>query len=128
MCWLQVILILLTASASSAVVIFVKNVDLEKLLQTCILYVFSIKYYDWIVSGVEWMDLHTFGIFLYFCVYPSVASVLLDFVFISVLRSLSIRGWCPLNMNILMPKIPALQVGPEKQNGQFLGNGSNDFD
>jgi hypothetical protein len=31
-------------------------------------------------------------------------------------------------MNILHPKNGALQMGPKKQNGNFLENGSNDSD
>jgi hypothetical protein len=33
-----------------------------------------------------------------------------------------------MNMNILASKVGALQMGPKKQNGDFLENGSNDFD
>jgi hypothetical protein len=31
-------------------------------------------------------------------------------------------------MNIPAPKIGTLQMGPKTQNGEFLKNGSNDFD
>jgi hypothetical protein len=43
-----------------------------------------------------------------------------------VFKSLSIIGQCPLNVNI--PKIVALEMSPQKQNGDFLDNSSYDFD
>jgi hypothetical protein len=33
-----------------------------------------------------------------------------------------------VNLNIPAPKIRALEMGPNIQNGDFLKNGSNDFD
>jgi hypothetical protein len=38
----------------------------------------------------------------------------------SVFSSLSITIWCPMNMNILAPKIAAFQMGPKKRNDDFL--------
>jgi hypothetical protein len=38
----------------------------------------------------------------------------------------SVHVWCPVNMNILAPKIGVLQMGPKKQNYDFLENSSND--
>jgi hypothetical protein len=35
-------------------------------------------------------------------------------------KSLSIIRWCLVNMNILAPKIGALQLDPKNQNGDFL--------
>jgi hypothetical protein len=39
----------------------------------------------------------------------------------------SLHVWCPVNMNILAPKIGVLQKGRKKQNYDFLENSSNDF-
>jgi hypothetical protein len=41
---------------------------------------------------------------------------------------LFILGRCTVNLNILPPKIEALQMGPQAQTGNFLENGYNDFD
>jgi hypothetical protein len=38
----------------------------------------------------------------------------------SFFSSLSIRVWCPVNMNILAPKIGAFWMDPKKKNGDFL--------
>jgi hypothetical protein len=38
----------------------------------------------------------------------------------SVLQSLSITDRCPVNMDILSPKMLALQMSPKKQNGDSL--------
>jgi hypothetical protein len=37
----------------------------------------------------------------------------------SVLKNFSIQSWCPANLNILAPKIGALETGPKTQNGDF---------
>jgi hypothetical protein len=37
-------------------------------------------------------------------------------------------GWCPLNENILSPKIGTFQMGPKTPNGDFPKNNSNEFD
>jgi hypothetical protein len=43
--------------------------------------------------------------------------------------SLSIIGWCPVNIYILTQKTGVLQMVPRKLLGEFFfGNGSNDFD
>jgi hypothetical protein len=38
----------------------------------------------------------------------------------SIFSSLSITLWCPVNMNILAPKIGAFHIGPKKIDGGFL--------
>jgi hypothetical protein len=45
-----------------------------------------------------------------------------------VLQSLSITYRCPVNMDILPPKMLALQMSPKKQNGDSLWNVSHDLD
>jgi hypothetical protein len=46
------------------------------------------------------------------------------FYLYSVFKILSIIDPCPVNLNILAPKIGALQIRAlRKQNGKFLGNG-----
>jgi hypothetical protein len=40
-------------------------------------------------------------------------------------ESSSIIGQCLVNMNILAPKIEALQMGTKQQNGELLENDSN---
>jgi hypothetical protein len=39
----------------------------------------------------------------------------------------SVHVWCPVNMNIPAPELGVLQMGPKKQNYNFLENGCNDF-
>jgi hypothetical protein len=46
----------------------------------------------------------------------------------SVFKSVSVAGMSPVNMKILACKIGALQIDHKKQHGDFLKNGSNDFD
>jgi hypothetical protein len=42
--------------------------------------------------------------------------------------SLSILGWCPVNLNIPASKTGAFKIGLKTQNGNFLKLGLNDFD
>jgi hypothetical protein len=44
------------------------------------------------------------------------------------LKSLSTVGRCSVNLNSPAPKLETLERGPKTQNGNFLENGSNDFD
>jgi hypothetical protein len=46
----------------------------------------------------------------------------------SVFTILSVLDLCPENINILTPKIRALQMGLRIQNSHFLDNGSNEYD
>jgi hypothetical protein len=45
----------------------------------------------------------------------------------SVFKCISVIGRCVVKMHILAPKISALKMSSKKQNGDFLENGSNDF-
>jgi hypothetical protein len=59
---------------------------------------------------------------------PSHAPEWLDgFYTYLVFKSLPIIGWCTLNINILVPKMRAFHMGPNKQNGDILKNCSNNF-
>jgi hypothetical protein len=53
---------------------------------------------------------------------------LMDFINIWYLRVLSIIGQCPVNTNILLPKLGALHRSPQTQNCHFLKNWPNHFD
>jgi hypothetical protein len=67
---------------------------------------------------------------MYICMYVclSLSPVRLDgFYSYSVLKNLSIIDRYPVAMNIVAPKIWALQIGPEVHNVDFLENGSNSF-
>jgi hypothetical protein len=85
------------------------------------------------------MDLYDFGTlivkkwFLECClsvwVYTSSAHEWLEGVYLYlVFKSLPFLGQCPVNLNIPAPKSGTLQIGPKMQNGDFLENGSNDFE
>jgi hypothetical protein len=43
-------------------------------------------------------------------------------------KSLPTLGRCSVNLNSPAPKIEILEIGPKTQNGDFLENGSDDFD
>jgi hypothetical protein len=58
---------------------------------------------------------------VYIFMHPSLVPEQLDgFHSCSLLKNLCIVGQCLVNMNILAPKIGALQMGPKIQNGSFL--------
>jgi hypothetical protein len=50
------------------------------------------------------------------------------FNFYLIVKSLSILGWCPVNLNIPASKTGSFRMGLKTQNGNFLKLGSNDFD
>jgi hypothetical protein len=45
----------------------------------------------------------------------------------SVFKSLFFMGQCPMNLNIPMPKLRALKMGPKTQNVDFLENSCNSY-
>jgi hypothetical protein len=68
-------------------------------------------------------------LFIYAWIYASLDHEWLDeFDHIWYLKSLSITSWCLMNVYSLDQKTGALHIGPYKQNGDLLEEGSDDFD
>jgi hypothetical protein len=86
------------------------------------LHILSSPEYEKVVCGCQ----------LHVCMYGYVPCCCLngwtDFIHINYLRVPSAIGRCLMNMNILAPKIGALQMGTKTQNDIFLKTRSNNFD
>jgi hypothetical protein len=51
-----------------------------------------------------------------------------NFIHIRDLKVFPVIGWCPVNVNILAPKLGALWSSRPKQNDSFLEKGCCDYD